>query len=190
VWNWDRHRKTSFTHVIFDSGHTTQNATLREIHEDFITLVSRFKNNMAILKGFQSAGILQKTATLVGGIMSQSNVKTDPKLDQEPPVEAIKRMIRYTQKEADKDGRTFCSYFLDMALQSLEDGSEDLDTILKSKVTPLMVNQTSTAPETLAPLLSWRQRFWSSLDRGLSSFSATLQRLTGTRDPGLFSFQS
>lgn len=144
MWNWDPHRKTSFTHVIFDSGHTTQNATLREIHEDFITLVSRFKNNMAILKGFQSAGILKKTATLVGGIMSQSNVKTDPKLDQEPPVEAIKRMIRYTQKEADKDGRTFCSYFLDMALQSLEDGSEDLDTILKSKVTPLMVNQTST----------------------------------------------
>jgi len=61
--------------------------------------------------------------------------------EKEPAVEAIKRMIRYTKKEADKDGRTFCSYCLDMALQSLEDGSEDLDMILKSKITPLMVGQ-------------------------------------------------
>ncbi|MCX2722905.1 hypothetical protein [Roseibium salinum] len=60
---------------------------------------------------------------------------------QQDAVEAIKRMIRYTKKEADKDGRTFCSYFLDMALQSLEDGSEDLDMILKTKVTPIMVGQ-------------------------------------------------
>ncbi|MEL7526563.1 MAG: hypothetical protein AAFN16_12360 [Pseudomonadota bacterium] len=61
--------------------------------------------------------------------------------EQEPAVEAIKRMIRYTKKEADKDGRTFCSYCLDMALQSLEDGSEELDMILKTKITPLMVGQ-------------------------------------------------
>ncbi|WP_420415158.1 hypothetical protein [Roseibium sp.] len=74
--------------------------------------------------------------------MSELSNKTPAAgLEQEPAVEAIKRMIRYTQKEADKDGRTFCTYFLDMALQSLEDGSEDLDTILKAKVTPLMVNQ-------------------------------------------------
>lgn len=62
-------------------------------------------------------------------------------MEQEPAVEAIKRMIRYTKKEADKDGRTFCSYCLDMALQSLEDGSEELDMILKTKITPLMVGQ-------------------------------------------------
>ena len=61
--------------------------------------------------------------------------------EQEPAVEAIKRMIRYTKKAADKDGRTFCSYCLDMALQSLEDGSEELDMILKTKITPLMVGQ-------------------------------------------------
>jgi len=71
--------------------------------------------------------------------LSKSKPAADPGL--EPAVEAIKRMIRYTQKEADKDGRTFCSYFLDMALQSLEDGTEDLDSIMKTKVTPLMVNQ-------------------------------------------------
>jgi hypothetical protein len=74
--------------------------------------------------------------------MSKNIRKTDhAKTDQEPAVEAIKRMIRYTKKESDKDGRTFCSYCLDMALQSLEDGSEDLDTILKTKITPLMVGQ-------------------------------------------------
>lgn len=66
-------------------------------------------------------------------------------IEQEPAVEAIKRMIRYTKKEADKDGRTFCSYCLDMALQSLEDGSEDLDTLLKTKITPLMVGQQNAA---------------------------------------------
>ncbi|MEM9635930.1 MAG: hypothetical protein AAGA50_31745 [Pseudomonadota bacterium] len=74
--------------------------------------------------------------------MSKTVSKPDRKVvEQEPAVEAIKRMIRYTKKEADKDGRTFCSYCLDMALQSLEDGSEDLDMILKTKITPLMVGQ-------------------------------------------------
>lgn len=66
--------------------------------------------------------------------------------EQEPAVEALKRMIRYTKKESDKDGRTFCSYFLDMALQSLEDGTEDVDSLLRSKVTPLMVGREQAAP--------------------------------------------
>lgn len=79
--------------------------------------------------------------------MSKTVNKSDrPAIEQEPAVEAIKRMIRYTKKEADKDGRTFCSYCLDMALQSLEDGSEELDMILKTKITPLMVGQPS-APQ-------------------------------------------
>ncbi len=78
-------------------------------------------------------------------VSMSKNVNSNSAQDQElePAVEAIKRMIRYTQKEADKDGRTFCSYFLDMALQSLEDGTEDLDSILKTKVTPLMIKQAS-----------------------------------------------
>ncbi|GAB4576821.1 MAG: hypothetical protein Tsb0019_02350 [Roseibium sp.] len=80
----------------------------------------------------------------MGSAMSKTNVKPDVAgMEQEPAVEAIKRMIRYTRKESDKDGRTFCSYFLDMALQSLEDGSEEVDTILKTKITPLMVGQKS-----------------------------------------------
>jgi|GEM_PF-2019257 len=78
--------------------------------------------------------------------MSKTVSKPDlAETQQEPAVEAIKRMIRYTKKESDKDGRTFCSYFLDMALQSLEDGSEDLDMILKTKITPLMVGQQSSS---------------------------------------------
>lgn len=78
--------------------------------------------------------------------MSKTVGKPDrAELEQEPAIEAIKRMIRYTKKESDKDGRTFCSYFLDMALQSLEDGSEDVDMILKTKITPLMVGQ-NTGP--------------------------------------------
>ncbi|MEP3047392.1 MAG: hypothetical protein ABJL55_10640 [Roseibium sp.] len=64
-----------------------------------------------------------------------------PVVEQEATVEAIKRMIRYTKKESDKDGRNFCSYLLDMALQSLEDGSDDVDVVLKTKITPLMVGK-------------------------------------------------
>lgn len=90
-----------------------------------------------------TAALLQSVIRiLMGSAMSKTNVKPgDTGVEQEPAVEAIKRMIRYTKKESDKDGRTFCSYFLDMALQSLEDGSEDVDTILKTKITPLMVGQ-------------------------------------------------
>ena len=90
-----------------------------------------------------TAALLQTAIRiLVGSIMSKTVSKPDRKVvEQEPAVEAIKRMIRYTKKEADKDGRTFCSYCLDMALQSLEDGSEDLDSILRTKITPLMVGQ-------------------------------------------------
>ncbi len=62
-------------------------------------------------------------------------------LDKESTIETLKRMIRYTKTEADKDGRTFCSYCLDMALQSLDDGSEDVDAVLKGKVTRLIVGQ-------------------------------------------------
>ena len=73
--------------------------------------------------------------------MSMKVTQDRTEVEQEPAIEAIKRMIRYTKKESDKDGRTFCSYFLDMALQSLEDGSEEVDSILKTKITPLMVGQ-------------------------------------------------
>lgn len=95
------------------------------------------------MKGSRCAGFPGQEHWWVVSMSKNANIKPVQDQDLEPAVEAIKRMIRYTQKEADKDGRTFCSYFLDMALQSLEDGSEDLDTILKTKVTPLMINKAS-----------------------------------------------
>lgn len=89
-----------------------------------------------------AASLRTEIRILVGITMSKTVSKSERiSNEQEPAVEAIKRMIRYTKKEADKDGRTFCSYCLDMALQSLEDGSEELDMILKTKITPLMVGQ-------------------------------------------------
>lgn len=95
-----------------------------------------------LLGNGHSSAAAQCKLILVGSIMTKNVNKSDhAEIDQEPAVEAIKRMIRYTKKESDKDGRTFCSYCLDMALQSLEDGSEDLDMILKTKITPLMVGQ-------------------------------------------------
>lgn len=90
-----------------------------------------------------TAAPLQLEIRILVGITMSKTVGKSERIsnEQEPAVEAIKRMIRYTKKEADKDGRTFCSYCLDMALQSLEDGSEELDMILKTKITPLMVGQ-------------------------------------------------
>lgn len=90
-----------------------------------------------------TAASLQLEIRILVGITMSKTVGKSERIsnEQEPAVEAIKRMIRYTKKEADKDGRTFCSYCLDMALQSLEDGSEELDMILKTKITPLMVGQ-------------------------------------------------
>lgn len=90
-----------------------------------------------------TAATLQTEIRILVGIPMSKTVSKSERIsnEQEPAVEAIKRMIRYTKKEADKDGRTFCSYCLDMALQSLEDGSEELDMILKTKITPLMVGQ-------------------------------------------------
>lgn len=70
-----------------------------------------------------------------------SNKKIAANIDQEPAVEAIKRMIRYTRKESEKDGRILCAYLLDMALQSLEEGSEDIDLLLRTKTTPLTIGQ-------------------------------------------------
>ncbi len=99
---------------------------------------------MIYMDGHRSAKLQTANRILVGSKMSKTVSKPDlTESQQEPAVEAIKRMIRYTKKESDKDGRTFCSYFLDMALQSLEDGTEDLDSLLKTKITPLMVGQQS-----------------------------------------------
>lgn len=54
--------------------------------------------------------------------------------------ETLKRMIYFTKREAEKDGRTFCAYFLDMALNALDEDSEEMNTMLKARVTPLTIS--------------------------------------------------
>ena len=73
-----------------------------------------------------------------GTVASSKNLQSD----SESAAETLKRMIRYTKTEADRDGRTLCSYFLDMALHSLDEDSKDLDRVLKAKITPLVVKDT------------------------------------------------
>ena len=54
--------------------------------------------------------------------------------------ETLKRMIYFTKREAEKDGRTFCAYFLDMALNALDEDTGELNEMLKAKITPLTVS--------------------------------------------------
>ncbi|MTI46086.1 hypothetical protein E1178_21005 [Roseibium hamelinense] len=53
--------------------------------------------------------------------------------------DSLKRMIYFTKREAEKDGRAFCAYFLDMALSALEEDSEEMNQLLKAKVTRLPI---------------------------------------------------
>ncbi len=55
-------------------------------------------------------------------------------LDQD---ESLRRMIAFTKREAEKDGRTFCAYLLDMALNALNEDSPEMNMALKAKITPL-----------------------------------------------------
>ena len=72
--------------------------------------------------------------------------------------ETLKRMIYFTKREAEKDGRTFCAYFLDMALNALDEDSEEMNMLLKAKITPLTVSEGVTVSigfrgETLVSIL-------------------------------------
>ncbi|MEP5451578.1 hypothetical protein [Roseibium sp.] len=55
-------------------------------------------------------------------------------LDQD---ESLKRMIFFTKREAEKDGRTFCAYLLDLALNALNEDNAEMNMALKAKITPL-----------------------------------------------------
>lgn len=53
--------------------------------------------------------------------------------------ETLKRMIFFTKREAEKDGRVFCAYLLDLALNALDEDSQEMNMALKAKITPLTV---------------------------------------------------
>jgi len=61
--------------------------------------------------------------------------------------DTLKRMIYFTKREAEKDGRTFCAYFLDMALNALDEDSEEMNMLLKAKITPLTISDTKSVKE-------------------------------------------
>lgn len=75
------------------------------------------------------------------GIKMSKATNLDPKraVDAELDEDSLKRMIFFTKREAEKDGRTFCAYFLDMALNALDEDSEEMNMMLKAKITPLTV---------------------------------------------------
>lgn len=59
--------------------------------------------------------------------------------DIESADETLKRMIFFTKREAEKDGRVFCAYLLDLALNALDEDSKEMNMALKAKITPLTV---------------------------------------------------
>lgn len=66
-----------------------------------------------------------------------SNLNASNNCLEESAEESLKRMIYFTKRQAEKDGKTFCAYFLDMALNALEEDSDEMNALVKSRVTPL-----------------------------------------------------
>ncbi|MEJ8474403.1 hypothetical protein [Roseibium algae] len=63
-------------------------------------------------------------------------------LDQE---DSLKRMIFFTKREAEKDGRTFCAYLLDLALNALNEDNPEMNQALRAKITPLSMDLKTSA---------------------------------------------
>ena len=75
--------------------------------------------------------------TEVGDSMSKTvNKKISDAVAGDLPGDSLKRMIYFTKREAEKDGRTFCAYLLDLAMSSLDENSDDLNMALRAKLMP------------------------------------------------------
>lgn len=61
----------------------------------------------------------------------------NPPSDQEELEDGLKRMIYFTKREAEKDGRTFCAYLLELAMNALDEDSDEMNSALKAKLTPM-----------------------------------------------------
>ncbi|NVK34571.1 MAG: hypothetical protein HWE23_08835 [Rhodobacteraceae bacterium] len=55
--------------------------------------------------------------------------------------ESLKRMIEFTKREAEKDGRAFCAYLLDMAMNALDEDNPEMNMAVKAKTTPLTLGK-------------------------------------------------
>ncbi|WP_417668831.1 hypothetical protein [Roseibium sp.] len=71
-------------------------------------------------------------------ITESKQIEQQDDLDQD---ESLRRMIAFTKREAEKDGRTFCAYLLDMALNALNEDSPEMNMALKAKITPLTLEK-------------------------------------------------
>ena len=65
------------------------------------------------------------------------DIEATTDLDIEAGQDSLKRMIYFTKREAEKDGRTFCAYLLDIALNALDEDSEEINSMLKAKLMSL-----------------------------------------------------
>lgn len=67
----------------------------------------------------------------------ETQVEVTNEMDAEGGHDSLKRMIYFTKREAEKDGRTFCAYLLDMAFCALDEDSEEINSELKAKLLSL-----------------------------------------------------
>jgi len=68
------------------------------------------------------------------------------KIDPSENVEALKGLIRDTQNVCGKDGLALCAYFLELAALSLDDDSQDIDSLLHHNVNAPAGQSTHKAP--------------------------------------------
>ncbi|NBN62435.1 hypothetical protein GWI72_07405 [Microvirga tunisiensis] len=61
----------------------------------------------------------------------------DTELATELASESLKRMIYFTRREAEKDGRTFCAYLLSLAMKALDEETDEINAAVKSKFAPV-----------------------------------------------------
>ncbi|MTH96253.1 hypothetical protein [Roseibium sp. RKSG952] len=64
-------------------------------------------------------------------------------LSDELERDSLKRMIYFTKREAEKDGRAFCAYFLQMALSCLDEETDEMNEIVRAKITRIPVQADS-----------------------------------------------
>lgn len=69
------------------------------------------------------------------------NQETMAATKAEEEAESLKRMIEFTKREAEKDGRAFCAYLLDMALNALSDDNPEMNMAVKAKTTPMTIEK-------------------------------------------------
>ncbi|MBO0344630.1 hypothetical protein J0X15_05310 [Roseibium sp. CAU 1637] len=58
--------------------------------------------------------------------------------------ESLRRMITFTKREAERKDRTFCAYLLDLALNALDEDSEEMNSALRARIIPAPLASTST----------------------------------------------